>query len=118
MRIRLLAPPLTLGMTLLLIHAAPIAQAVPARPAVAAAPATHVKVLGKRTYARPGSPPRAAENYAKLEKLFAADPQSWGGAYVDGDVLVVKTVGQPAARTATALRALGIGTANSGGAGI
>jgi len=38
-----------------------------------------------------GQPVHAEENYGRLESEFALHGKSWGGAFVDGDVLVVKT---------------------------
>lgn len=40
------------------------------------------------------TPEHVSENYERVLPLFAQDPAHWGGAYADGDLLVVKFVGQ------------------------
>ena len=49
------------------------------------------------------------ENYATLVgKFFEQEPESWGGAYVDGDVLVVKAVRRTVDEATALLAAAGV----------
>src|SRR5689334_8344783 len=84
--------------------AAPDASAR-ARPA---APRHHVKVMSRATKSHPGAPVNASNNYIRLQKSFATDPAHWGGAYVDGNALVVKYVGASHARAVRSVTALGV----------
>jgi len=59
--------------------------------------------------ARPGEPVRVLENYEKLSNdLFLHEPDLWGGAYVDGTVLVVKAVGRSVSAARSILQSVGI----------
>ena len=59
--------------------------------------------------ATPGDPTNVAENYATLVgKFFEQEPESWGGAYVDGDVLVVKAVRRTVDEATALLAAAGV----------
>lgn len=59
--------------------------------------------------AQPGSPPLVEENYSAIvDSLFNVEPNMWGGAYVDANVLVVKTVGYTIDEAAAKLRAIGV----------
>lgn len=56
-----------------------------------------------------GDPPNVEDNYTLIEEeLFLTDPHLWGGAYVDGDVLVVNYVNQSEREAVAALKALGV----------
>lgn len=50
-----------------------------------------VRTLGQGS--TPGDPPSAPENYTKLVEEFDRRPDAWGGAFVDGDTLVVNYLG-------------------------
>jgi hypothetical protein len=41
-----------------------------------------------------GTPEHESDNYARVLPIFEKDPAHWGGAYADGDVLVVKFADQ------------------------
>jgi hypothetical protein len=61
------------------------------------------------TPAKPGNPPNVAQNYATLlEKFFDPHPDMWGGAFVDGDVLVVNAVGYPVDQAVALLADAGV----------
>lgn len=49
------------------------------------------RTLGRGS--NPGDPPSAPENYSKLVDEFDRRPDAWGGAFVDGDTLVVNYLG-------------------------
>ena len=57
----------------------------------------NVQVVSQRTHPKPGSPVDVLDNYQIYETLAAQEPTLWGGAYVDGDSLVIKYVGQTSA---------------------
>ena len=58
---------------------------------------------------RLGQPVDVSENYDKLSNsLFKREPELWGGAYVDGAVLVVKTVGRSVEEARWVLKSIGI----------
>ncbi len=61
------------------------------------------------TVAAKGHPVNVEENYSALvDTVFNADPDSWGGAYVDGDELMVKVVDLAADDAVATLRSAGI----------
>lgn len=57
----------------------------------------------------PGNPIAVGENYTLLtEEVFNSHPEEWGGAFVDGDNLVVLTVTRSIAEATTYLSSLNI----------
>ena len=48
------------------------------------------------------------ENYTRMQGLFTADADLWGGAYVEDDLLVVKVVGQSLDLAQSSLKAVGV----------
>ena len=48
------------------------------------------------------------ENYTRMQGLFTADADHWGGAHVDDDLLVVKVVGQSLDAAQRSLNAVGV----------
>lgn len=55
-----------------------------------------------------GSPIDPSENYTRMQGLFSADADLWGGAYVEDDLLVVNVVGQSLDSAQRALNAIGV----------
>jgi len=69
-------------------------SAAGASPSASAAPAMAPFSTAPSSPAKPGDPPNVAQNYAiLLEKFFGPHPDLWGGSFVDGQTLVVTTVG-------------------------
>lgn len=68
----------------------------------------NVQVVSQRTHPQPGSPVDVLDNYQTYETLAAQEPTLWGGAYVDGDSLVIKYVGQTSAEATTKLQDAGV----------
>ena len=55
-----------------------------------------------------GSPIDPSENYTRMQGLFTADADLWGGAYVEDELLVVKVVGQTLDAAQRSLNAVGV----------
>lgn len=79
-----------------------------AAPAAGADDTPSVKLVTDHPNSQPGSPDRAPENYGIALKLFEGDPELWGGAFVDGDVLVIKYANQTLADAEERLQQAGI----------
>jgi hypothetical protein len=61
--------------------------------------------VSKSESARPDTPEHVSDNYTRLQPLIERDPSHWGGAYADGDHLVVKYVSQSRGQAQAVLKA-------------
>lgn len=55
-----------------------------------------------------GDPMQVPDNYTKFLPLMEKDPGHWGGAYADGDTLVIKVVNQSLDDAQVALQDVGV----------
>lgn len=65
---------------------------------------TQQRLLGTAS----GDPLQVPDNYTRALPVFDNDPTHWGGAYADGDVLVMKVVGQSLDEAQAALQKAGV----------
>lgn len=108
MRLRRLAP-----VTLLVIAlAATPAAAQPSGPGGQGpghGPGHGKRALSELGLPQPGAPDRAVENYTLIEaELLLPHPDEWGGAYVDGNKLVVNTVTRSVQEARAELHRIGV----------
>lgn len=71
-------------------------------------PSDNVQVVSEWSHPQPGSPVDVLANYQIYEELAGAEPTLWGGAYVDGDSLVIKYVGQTESEASAKLQNAGV----------
>ena len=87
--------------------AAIVLVAIAASTPVSAATPQTVPWQAERSHPTPGEPEDVLANYNILDAEFQSHPDLWGGAYVDGDYLVVKYLDNASAAQAR-LKKLGI----------
>lgn len=79
--------------------------------ALADEPTNELSSLSEMTAAVPGNPANVGDNYYLIQtELFFEHPDSWGGAFVDGDDLVVNYVDQTESEALAALERIGVDT--------
>lgn len=67
-----------------------------------------VRIATSPRQSNPGNPDQAIENYTKLEAEFDRHPDRWGGAFVDGDSLVVRYFGVSEAQARKTLESINV----------
>ncbi len=77
-------------------------------PATEGRPIGRWPVGGDATAVPPAPEPTPGWYSTDLDELFVEHPDEWGGAYYDGETLVVKAVSRPAPDAAAYLQALGV----------